>query len=432
MSSRRARVAGVLLCGVVFATACSAGPTEVVVAGNSSEPPAPNEAPAPTADPPPQSSINDELPDDPQPVDFLTDADVPGWKMSASEQAVGRDAANTTDCPLLDSFFAVVAAPSERVHGANGSITALTNAIVVLDSSTTASSFMDDIDAAWEPCVILTTLDGTQQWLEPLELPAVNGWRSAGLAFGDDDGLAFYGFWQKDTTIVSVVLDGGFDLYQASEPVFVAMADVLSGRPSPNQPVAPPEIATPEPRVVPPAPEEWTGHPLAPLVLDPAEIGEHWELERVNILEPLVDERQSVERVCGVDEPGTPDGLEPTYESTEGGAAELDLIVAGGSRRAAEVFLTVLRAVAGCPVEETGAFAVFSQVEPVAVGADDAVCLEAVDPEPEADEAAVAVLCAAMFGDFLVGIYWVASQDAFDTPTVDRVVELIEQVAARR
>jgi hypothetical protein len=421
----------VLLCAVVFATACSADPTEVVVAGNSSEPSAPNEAPTPAVEAVPSPSINDEVPDDPRPVHLLTDADVPGWKMSAPEEAGGGDATNTTDCPLLDSFFAVVAAPSERVHGANGSITALTNTVAVLDSSTTASTFMDDIDAVWEPCVILTTLDGAQQWLEPLELPAVDGWRSVGLAFGDDDGLAFYGFWQKDTTIVSVVLDDGFDLYQVAEPVFAAMADVLSGRVSPNRPVTPPESPTPEPTVELPAPEEWTDHPLAPLVLDPSEIGLQWELERVNIVEPWLDDGQSVERVCGVDEPDTPDGLEPKFTATQGGDAELDMIVASGLRPA-QAFLTVLRAVAGCPVEETGGPAVFAQVARTVDGAVDAVCLEAVDPEPEADEASLAVLCAAIYDDLLIGIYWVASREAVDTPTVDRVVELIERVAARR
>ncbi len=431
MSSRRSRIARALLGAAVFATACSAGPSEVVVAGTSSEPPAANEAPLPAAEALPSPSIADDPPDDPRPVNLLTDADVPGWKMSAPEQAVGGDAANTTDCPLLDSFFVVLAAPGEQARGANGSITALTNAVAVLDSSTTASAFMDDVDTVWEPCVILTTLDGVQQWLEPLELPAVDGWRSVGLAFGDDDGLAFYGFWQRDTTIVSVVLDGGFDLYQISEPVFAAMADVLSGRRSPNQPVTPTEIATPEPTVEPPAPEEWTDHPLAPLVLEAAEIGEQWELTRVNILEPWLDEGQPVGRVCGVEEPDTPDGLEPRYAPTEGGDADLDVIVARGLRPA-QAFLTVVRAAAGCPVEETGAPAVFAQVERPVDGADDAVCLEAFDPEPEADEASIGVLCAAIYDDLLVGIYWVASQDALDTPTVDRVVELIERVAARR
>jgi hypothetical protein len=232
--------------------------------------------------------------------------------------------------------------------------------------------------------------------------------------------------------VVYVELDGGVDLHQVAEPVFAAMANVLSGRPSPNQPVAPPELATPEPTVERPAPEEWTDHPLAPLVLDPSEIGDQWKLERVTIREPWVDEGQSVERVCGVDEPDTPDGLEPTYESTQGGDAELDLIVADGSRRAAEVLLTVLRAVAGCPVEETGGPAVFSQVDRAIGGADDAVCLEAVDPEPDDGEAAIAVVCAAMFGDLLVGIHWAATRDAVDRPTVDRVIDLIERVAARR
>ncbi len=98
------------------------------------------------------------------------------------------------------------------------------------------------------------------------------------------------------------------------------------------------------------ADQEWRSHPLAALVLTPERLGDTWEIDNVDILEPEPGDVDQL--VCGVPEPATLDGLEVELVGYEPGTEypdqEMFQLVARGTPAEAQAWIDAFIGLGDC------------------------------------------------------------------------------------
>lgn len=135
----------------------------------------------------------------------------------------------------------------------------------------------------------------------------------------------------------------------------------------PGDSVAMPD-PTPDPSWEIPGDDDWTEHELARLVLTSDELGDGWEIDYIDVIDPEPADRDN--KICGVAEPAQLDGLEIEMSSQDG---ELVQAIGQGTEAEAQSWLTTFEALVACDGSEESDFMTSSIFSPNVAGADDTI-----------------------------------------------------------
>ena len=197
-------------------------------------------------------------------------------------------------------------------------------------------------------------------------------------------------------------------------PATTMLADVPDTRTGDS--VAAPETSPdpdPQPGDGPPRAEERIDHELAPLALTAAALGEEWEIDFIEIVEPGPADGDNM--VCGVPAPAQLYGLEIEMSSANG---ELVQAIGRGTQAEAQAWLSAFEALAGCDGSEESDFMTSAVFSPDVAGADDAIGVDftVADSDPMAVR-----FVGARFGNVFVFI-----GSSADSPDLVESVEWLE------
>lgn len=369
---------------------------------------------------------------------LLTQADLPDWDHVGSMTFSAEPTYEAVGCELMATVWSAHARDGTRVRASTDGV-ALRHTVVEMPDLASAEALLDAVDIVWAECNPLTLDTGDMWWVEPIEVPAVDQWRTAGLALGMSKDLIWTISWfQQGTTVVFVDLDSA-NPWQVLEPVLEAAAGRLTGDPSPV-PVREQASTTttssldatvpgerPTSTSVPaPAGDDWRDHAAAAFVPDPTLFGPGYVLDRVTVDEREPSDPDDVIEGCPVDPPPQMDGLSVQYDH-ESGTADIDVQVGLDDPVWAQDTVDAFRALGSCGADALGVDE-FAVIEPSS-GADDAVVLDLT--LSSGDTAVRGQVLVARYGDMLVSILvGVEGGSPAGVPSVDDVVRWADTIAA--
>lgn len=389
---------------------------------------------------------------------LLGPADLPGSQIIGPMPFGDEPAWEIVDCDLMGEVFAAHEGTGRRIRATVGDA-AVRQAAVELSDETAATAVLDAAEAVWDRCPQVTTDTGEVWWVEPIEMPDVDGWRTGGIAIGVSPSLTWtIGWYQQHNVVVIADLDAErpwdlrADLDRAIAAHLTGDVDPVEQLPA-LRPAATPTVAPlpvePTATPMPPQAQAWRDHPAFAYLPDPAEFGDGWrlELDRVNEAAPS-DPTEAIEG-CEVDPPPTMAGLEVDYEPAEpasapdgapdserfdsaSGLVDVDVMVGIDDRDAAIATMVAFRDVAiECPGELQGLRSVGVTGEGTA---DERVAFELDDLELAGDDAPeLARIVIARYDDVLLAVAWTAIGDtqADMAPSIDQLARLLDDWAAR-
>lgn len=349
------------------------------------------------------------------------------------------------DCAAMVDVFAAHAGSGRRIRADLGD-GALRMSGVDLGQVSAASAVLDAADSVWNTCGLVTTDTGEQWWIEPIDMPAVVGWRTAGLAFGVADDLIWtIGWYQQGGVVVFADYDAASPWAMRSR-LDAAIAARLSGGFEPIEaPTEPPVLQQAPTATPPPTPStetepnaSWLEHPAAVYVPEAEFFGEGWTRRPVTVLEAEASDPADVIEGCSAAPPPQMAGLEVAYETSpplqpDGPVLELEVIIGVADADAAMATLVSFRALAGCSAESLQGVEL-RELDAVSNSADEVVAFEVTDADAGFDSAALAGrIVLARHGADLIGVIYAGlypDGHVPDPPTVDELIGWIDQWAA--
>lgn len=392
--------------------------------------------------------------DEPDELDrlLLGPADLPGSELIGPMPFGDEPAWEIVDCDLMGEVFTAHEGTGRRIRAVVGDAV-LRQAAVEMSDATSAAAVLDAADVVWDRCPQVTTDTGEVWWVEPIEIPSVDGWRTSGIAIGVAPTLTWtIGWYQQDNVVVVADLDAErpWDLRADLDRAIAAhlTGDVDPVEPLPALvPAATPTVAPPpaEPTPVPERGRAWQDHPAFAYLPDPSEFGEGWRIELDHVNEAAPSDPTDAIDGCDVDPPPTLAGLEVEYEPTEpdidpdpgaigpaGGLVDIEVMVGIGDRAGAIATIVAFRDLAvECPGELDGVRSVGVASDGTA---DERVAFEVDDfgfvgdDEPE-----VGRMVIARYDDVVLAVAWTAIGDRYveTTPSIDELALLLDDWSAR-
>ncbi len=374
------------------------------------------------------------------PSDYLlTQDDLPGWKYARQINFAPEPTFEVVDCDLMVAAWSAQAIAGTRVRASTDGV-ALRNTVVEMPDTASAEAILDGADLAWRECNPLMLDTGDAWWVEPIQVPEVEGWRSTGLALGvSDDYIWSIAWFQRGPTVVILDLDSA-NPWPVLDPVLEAVAGRLAGDPSPvptaDRPVQSTTTSTvpdtipgerPPLTTLPANPDdEWRDHPGAVYVPDPALFGSGFSLDRVLVEEPAPSNPDQVIESCPVDPPPTMDGLriELRHESDK---VEVEVLIGLDNEVWAQDTVDAFRSLGFCGADalEVNELTV---IEPDSA-ADDAVIMEVSISDGVGLTRGLVLV--ARYGDMMIGVVvGVESGSSVDLPTVEELTQWADTIAA--
>lgn len=398
-----------------------------------------------------------------RPVDFgslvLLASDLPGWDVVRPIDVRAEATPQTFDCPDMTIAWAATGGAGIRSSGTTGGAS-FRNTAIELPTAEAAGHLLDAVDRVWTECTLFEVASDSF-WSEPVAMPS-SSLRTSGLAIGSDSTLPrALAFWQFDTTVVILEVEGD-EMWTYLDPLLATLSARLDGAPMPIDNVSattpgvdvPPEnlpvivpatqptnelptttttpIADPLTDSFPPSYEDWAEHQLAHLAPTPEEIGPGWEYKsgRRTQAEPA-DPNDAIEG-CDAPVPPALDGYDLEYRNRQT-QAEVAVMVGDGTAADSQIWIDAFRAIAACEPEALDYTGEFDIVEGEIEGADDAVII-AGDVNFDVEEKYFQVIGAARVDGIVVGAFVaVAVTDAqtADTAITDVRDLLASMLAAR-
>ena len=173
---------------------------------------------------------------------------------------------------------------------------------------------------------------------------------------------------------------------------------------------------------------DWRDDALAPLIPDPTELGDGWQVDDGRVVSPEPGGDQEIPG-CDIPSPVTPPGIEVIFGLAES-QESIEIQLMSGTVEEAAAWPSAFRALADCDLSGSG----LGEMLDVAVdveGADDAVVLEfrvvlEDVPDPAGGESPTRGLFAvATYDELVVGVLWVSDEGAASPADVAALVELI-------
>ncbi len=368
------------------------------------------------------------------PDDYLLQAeDLPGWTYVRRMDFGAEPTFDTPECGSMQTAWGAHAAAGSRIRASHGEVS-FRQTVVEMPDEESAVAIIDAASEVWKECNPLATASGTEWWVEPIETIEIDGWRTAGLALGESDGLIWSITWiQKGTTVIYIDLDSENPWDEVGR-VQQAVAARINGQPDPtlmepaattttepgngtepSDPGTRPTITLPQdplPLPVDPPPTteyrpEWKDHPAASYIVDPEFFGSGFEMGYVRVEEAEPSDPEDLIDGCPAVAPPTMDGLSPTYEH-ESGTAEIGVVIGIDNAQWAQDTVDSMRSVAKCDTESL-AIDTIKSIDPK-TDADDAVFLDMTF------DGNTMFLLVARYDDRLIGLVF-ASEDGSEVPT---------------
>lgn len=434
-------VAAITLPCVLLVAACTSSETVVVAAGTDGGEEAASDGSA--GDVPTTIAETATTTTSPEAVAFdpsdylLTHDDLPGWKFVRQMNFAPEPTFDVVDCDPMLAAWSAHAAKGTRIRASTEGAS-LRHTVVEMPDAESAESVIDGADVVWRECNPLT-LESSSWWVEPIQVPAVDGWQSAGVALGVSEEYVWSIAWfQQDSTVVFLDLDSE-NPWEVIDPVLEAVAGRLAGNPSPVPAPEPHQTSTtstpptttpgerPPSTTVPRNPdEEWKNHPAAVYVPDASLFGSGFRRTWVRVEEPEPSDSDDVIDGCPVDPPPTMSGLGINYEH-ESDTIEVEVVIGIDNQAWAQATIDSFRALGGCSAEAL-----------------DVDTLAVVEPESEADDAVVVrltfadetgpnrgLILVSRYGDMMIALIVGAETGGpVDVPTFEELIRWANKIAA--
>lgn len=331
----------------------------------------------------------------------LQASDVPDWDVVAAMVVPAEPTWEALDCADMSLAWGATGRAGTRSRGTNGS-TSFRNTAVEFATAAEAGDVLDAVDRIWTECTLFETSTGSF-WSEPIAMPPSNH-RTAGLVIGNDTTNWTLAYWQIDTALVVLEIEGE-DMWIFLNPLLTTLSARLDGAPTPMDaaPTTTTTIATtapdfaqpedelpvivpatqppvqqspastdPQPDSFPPSNADWAEHPLAHLAPVPVDLGPGWEYQYGSRTEAEPADPDDAIPGCDAPVPPTLDGYELEYRNGQS-ERELSVMVGNGTTAESQLWIDVFRALAGCELDEAQFSGTFELLDGTIDGVDDAV-----------------------------------------------------------
>ncbi len=345
---------------------------------------------------------------------LLVDSDVSGWKIEGPRSVAALRHAPTT-CEVVD----VVLDAGDRMRmWTNGALASgrFDNHLGEMETVDVASALIDATETAPLACPTFETGNGEAS-VRAIAVPAATGWRAAGIVLGGSAGPGIVGFWQRDALVVQLemrsVTLSEFD--EVAGVLAAKLASVVTGVEFERGDILG---------------EAWQTHPLAPLILDDADVGLPWARAGVEVV--VARDSPAGPGFCGVRQPAEPAGLTATFEWA-GKDAILVQKVSRSNAELAQAWVDVDRRIGDCV--ESGSGQIISRLDvptPDTIGADDVVGLRFDGIESEYPY--LTIWISARFDDVYVNVWCTVYLDdelVAAMPDPDEMVQFVALSAPR-
>ncbi len=436
-------VVAVSLSVVLSATACTSTQTVEVGVGAEGEVELLADGPADSSPTSKPETTTSTTPSEvqPSPSDYLlTQDDLPGWTYVRPWSFLAEPTFQALDCELMATVWSAHGRDGTRIRASTDDVS-VRHTVVQMADSASAEAIVDAADAVWRECNPLSLDTGDEWWVEPIQVPRVEGWRTSGLALGiADDYIWSIAWFQQGSTVVFLDLDSA-NPWPVLQPVLEATAGRFTGElaPLPAPEPTPPTITTTTPPTTittdlspsttfpPYIDDEWEEHPAAVYVPDPALFGSGYGIDWVDVQEREPSDPGQMIEGCPVDPPPTMDGLRVDL-SHRSDSAEGEVLIGIDDAEWAQETVDAFRAVGSCEAEAIDVDEI-SVVE-TETGADDAVILEV--SVASGSDSLRSLILVARYGDTMIAVYVaVVDSGPVELPSVDDLSRWADSIAAQ-
>lgn len=422
------RFVPVLLCGALLASACTSSVT--VEAGDESGgvrvvPAQPSSTSTSTIDPTTIPGTRPEAPPIERTTYLLTQEDLPDWTYVRAMDFGAEPTFEAVGCKSMDVVWGPHGQAGTRIRASIEGF-AIRQTVVEMADEAAAESVIDAADLVWLECNPLTMASGSEWWVEPIQVPEVEGWNSVGLAFGMPDGLIWSIAWfQQGSTVVFVDVDSE-NPWSKLDTILRSAGARLKGDSVPvavNE--APPTTSAPTtpPSTFASVGWDWEDHPAAAYIPEPELFGAGFSQSWGDIQEGEPSDPNDDIEGCEVDAPPTMDGVKVVFEN-ETETAEVELLIGIDNSAWAQDTVDAFRAVAACGAEALEV----DEITLIEVDnlADDALALDITAVEGTMR----GLVVIARYGNVMVSLYygWEAGSTT-EPPSVETLVDWVEVIA---